>query len=198
LRVYRYFTEPKFHDAAFYKDRPVSDHIHEPAQRIRMLKTLADVEWILDVDPKLKSVTDLGCGNGGMLWELQRRRDIECWGYDLSPAAVEFAKNEYQVDAELKDFTQEEVELGDVTVITETLEHLVDPQGLLARIVKQTRFVCASVPAAEDDKKRYEFHLWAWEPAAFQYMFRKLGYDVLLHYVFNVTQTQFVVAKCLG
>jgi 2-polyprenyl-3-methyl-5-hydroxy-6-metoxy-1,4-benzoquinol methylase len=196
LKVYKYFTEPKFHDAEFYKDREAADHIHEPGQRVRLLKTLADIQWLFDCDPKLKGVTDLGCGNGGLLWELGKR-GITGKGYDLSPKAVEFAKEQYGVDASLLDFTQETdaVEFGDVIVLTETIEHLVDPKGLLAKLKNKSRWVVASVPAAENEKKHYEFHLWAWEPAAFVNMFIAMEYQPILHYVLPMISTQFLIAR---
>jgi SAM-dependent methyltransferase len=197
LKIYRFFKEPKFHDAEFYKDREPADHLKEPAHYIRLMRTLSDIEWVLDIDKRITSVSDLGCGTGGLLSELKKRRpNVEAWGFDLSPKAVEFAKREYGVDAELGDFTQDSVELGDVTVLTETLEHLVDPVGLLEKIKRQSKWVIASVPAAEDDKKHYEYHLWAWEPEAFRYLFESVGYSVVLHYVLDGIGTQYMVAKC--
>jgi methylase of polypeptide subunit release factors len=93
VKTYKFFNEPRYHDAEFYKDREPADHIHEPLQRERLLRTVADVLFVLEMDEKLETLSDLGCGTAGLLWKLKHYSpETKAWGYDLSPKAVEFAK----------------------------------------------------------------------------------------------------------
>jgi len=200
MKVYKFFKdgEPKFHDAKFYRDRPVSDHIHEVAHRERLLRTCGEIEYLFRIDPALKSLTDLGAGNGGLLNELKGVVP-KAVGYDLSPLAVEDGKKRYGVDLRLLDFVNEfeKVEVGDVICMNETLEHLVDPWAVLEKVQKtKAKWVVASVPAGENAERHYEFHLWAWEPPSFGHMFRSLGFEVLTHYVLGLVGTQYLVARC--
>lgn len=198
MPTYQYFKpgEPRFHDADFYRDRPVSDHIHEAGHRERLLRTLADVGFVLDLDKESRTVSDLGCGNGGFLHELSLKYPlIKAWGYDLSPLAVEDGREKYGADARLKDFVNEDVEFGDVVVLTEVLEHLVDPPGLLRRIRGKSRWIVASCPSEENEKQHYEFHLWAWTPDSWRRMFEREGYVPVCHYLTALVPTQFMVAR---
>lgn len=197
MRIYKFFKDdaPKFHDAEFYKDRKVADHIHQAGHRERLFRTLADVEWVLNVDPESRTVSDYGCGNGGLLAEIGDRHIIDCWGYDLSPLAVEDAKR--RVKAECIDFVNDfdKTVPGHIVVMSEVLEHLVDPFAFLEKLRGKSRWIVASVPAFETPQQHYEFHLWAFEPQAFMQTFINKGYEVVLHYVVPMVGTQFVVAR---
>lgn len=200
---FRLFTKPHSADEMFYHDRPASDHINEPAHRDRLIHTVEVVEKLI-LDTRLApeswpnlSVADWGCGNGGFLNELSSRvPGVRMWGYDLSPRALEDAKARYGVNAEFKDITKDDVEVGHVTVLTELLEHMVDPHGLLHRLKRLgADWVVASCPAYEDPIKHYEHHLWCWLAGGFGLMFERCGYRVIRHYVFHPGATQFVVAR---
>lgn len=197
--IYKYFEEAKFHDAAFYKDRPVSDHIHEEGHRERLLRTLADVGFCLDVDKDSKNISDLGCGNGGLLKELKKRfPEHAAFGYDLSPKAVEFGRDHYEVNIMQCDFVNcGETEVGDVVVLSEVLEHLVDPVALLKKLRGKSRWLVVSCPSQENEFQHYEFHLWAWDMNSFRHMFEKLGYMVIFHYNTPMVTSQFLVARNL-
>jgi trans-aconitate methyltransferase len=192
----KFFDAPRFHDADFYRDREVADHIHEPGHRERLLRALHDVLYLLDIDAEAATVGDFGCGNGGLLYELYRRRpDVEAWGYDLSPKAVEHARQVYGVDVSLCDFTADAIRMPSIAIVTETLEHLVDPEALLTKLRDGgVKWIVASVPANETAAPHYEFHLWAWDGPAFNAMFRKLGYTVIAHYSVAVASCQHLIA----
>lgn len=185
MAAHKLFDEPKFHDATFYEGREVSDHIHESAHRGRILKALADVNYLLDFDDKSETVGDFGCGNGGMLWMLkQKSPDTVSWGYDLSPKAIEYAKEKYGVNAFLKDFPNDaDVQYPDIAVMTEVLEHLVDPPAMLKKLKKGgVRWIVATSPMWEDAHNHYEYHLWAWDAQGFKQLFKDAGYFIFAHY----------------
>lgn len=197
--IYKYFDkEPKYHDAEFYKDRPVSDHIHQEGHRDRLLRTLHDVLFLVDLYPELDSVVDFGCGNGGLLHELGKARpDLRAHGYDLSPAAIAAATEQYDVDATNKDFINdfEFCCCADIAVMTEVLEHLVDPKEFLRKLKPRIKWIVCSVPANENAENHYIYHLWAWDAQSFKRMFTDLGYTVLMHYNMGNITSQFLVAK---
>jgi trans-aconitate methyltransferase len=186
MASYRLFDQaPEYSTAEWHKDRAVSDHIHEAAHRGRLVRALADVTYLLDFDQEAKTVGDFGCGNGGMLWMLkQRMPDIKTWGYDISPLAVEWATEKYGVNATLVDFPNDpHIKVPDIAVLTETLEHLVDPPDFLKRLKHGgVRWIVASSPMWEDDQNHYEFHLWAWDSQGFKKLFADAGYYILAHY----------------
>jgi len=196
VTIHKFFDQPQFHDEAFYRDREVADHINQPGHRERLLRTLYDILYLLDVDMEATTVGDFGCGNGGMLRELKKRRpDIASWGYDLSPKAVTHAKEVYGVDATLLDFTKDQVKFPAIAVMTETLEHLVDPEAFLLKLRDgKVKWLVISVPLEENDHNHYEFHLWAWDRASFAEIFNRLGYTVITHYHVQLADCQHLIA----
>ncbi len=201
MSVHKFFNQPQFHDEAFYRDREVADHIHEPRHRERLLRTLYDVLYLLDVDIEATTVADFGCGNGGMLHELKKRRpEITSWGYDLSPKAVEYAREKYGVDASLLDFTKldltkKDLRFPSIAIMTEALEHLVDPEAFLQKLRDaRVKWLLASVPLDETPDQHYEFHLWAWDKPAFAAMFERLGLTVIAHYNVLFEDCQHMIA----
>ncbi len=198
---YRLFEpdKPKFHDAAFYAERPVSDHISEPEHHPRMVRALREVQYLVKNFP-IHSLADFGAGNGGFLNEVRKRHPhLELWGYDMQPANIQYAQEKFGVDVVLEDITRDLDRLlyqADIVVLTETLEHLVDPHGFLERLSKADpapRYIVASSPANETPDQHYEFHLWAWTETSYADMFNAAWWTVLKHYVEG--GTQFVVAS---
>jgi trans-aconitate methyltransferase len=190
---YKFFLTPRFHDAEFYNDRPVSDHIHEKGHRERLLEALELTGQLIEYDD-CPTVSDWGAGNGGFLYELkQRYPQVESWGYDMSPLAVAFGREKYGVSLHQEDITKDKVLAGVITVLTETLEHLPEPHRLLSYL--SARHVVASVPAFETPESHYEFHLRAWTDNSFALMFERCGWEVRKHYVRAELGTQFLVAE---
>jgi hypothetical protein len=85
------------------------------------------------------------------------------------------------VNVELGDVLSGQVRWGDVVVVTEMLEHLVDPHGFVQNIPNSVRFVVASSPVNETDRNHYEFHLWAWDAAGYAALFTDVGWTVVDH-----------------
>jgi 2-polyprenyl-3-methyl-5-hydroxy-6-metoxy-1,4-benzoquinol methylase len=193
---YKLLEVPRDYDKEWHEPRPVADHIHEPVQRERLLLAIEYIRAIFEVGPNVRTVMDIACGNGGLLWELRKRlhADAILQGVDLSEANVEWARDKYGVDAWFMDITKDLPPPADIGILTEILEHLVDPRDLLRRIHRQYRWLVASCPAYETPDQHYEFHNWAWTDESYPQMFKECGYEVVKHFVDGIA-TQFVVAR---
>jgi len=197
MAEFKLFTEPKFHDEAFYKDRPVSDHIQEPSHQPRLMQVLREIQYLTQEFP-VHDLADYGAGNGGLLHEIKSRsllKHLDAIGYDMQPSNIQWAKDVYQVPVESFDFTQGELPpRRDIVILAEVLEHLVEPRDALMRIRLQgTKYVIASSPANENPDIHYEFHLWAWTENSYAKMFQECGWTIEKAYVQGATQ--FVVAS---
>lgn len=192
---YRLFQpdKPQFHDADFYRDRDVADHLNEDGHRPRLVQACSEVKALV-TGKMLSSVADWGAGNGGLLSIIPSQPRISKWGYDMSPKAVEYARNVLHLDVRQMDITKDEVRAGEVTVMTEVIEHLVEPLAVLKKLATMpVRYIVASSPAFETDTQHYEFHLWAWTEDSYPKLIESAGFKVLRHY--TVGSTQFVVGE---
>jgi Methionine biosynthesis protein MetW. len=158
----------------FHRDRERAPHLEQAAHRPRLL---AAAKAIRELGDGL-TVSDLGCGDGGLLSLLD---GMDAHGYDFQPAnAAGWA--ERGVKAEALDVFGEDwhrVRFGDVSVLTEVLEHLADPHGVLKRL--PSRFVVASSPRIETGQRHAEEHAWAWNEPGYARLFADAGWKVLRH-----------------
>lgn len=206
--VYRgYKDAPYCFDETFYKDREPADHVNQPGyHRERLLTALELVSKELSCLSNPVSLADFGCGTGGLLNELhQRHPEITMFGYDMSPQAIRFGRKKYNLDLWLGDFTRrtdisypneediikksDEIEYPDILILTETLEHLVDPYSFIYGLYHTpVRSIIASVPDYEGPGNIGEHHLWAWTDTSFCTLFTEGGYSVLEYFHANSTQ----------
>jgi hypothetical protein len=199
--VYKFFDTPQFHDAEFYKDREVSDHINEGFHRARLIRALNDILLVLNVDDKnIKTIGDFGCGNGGLLSRLHKAVEgkenvFGIYGYELSPKAAQYANEVNKVAVTCCDFVNEEdIMWPDILVVTEVLEHLIDPFAFVKKAkAKGVKWIVASVPIGETPESHYEFHLWGFQPKGFRELFKSAGYAVFSHTVHP--PSQHIIAK---
>ena len=144
-------------------------------------------------------VSDFGAGNGGLLNVLQKEHNLCCWGYDMSPLAVKWGQEKYGVDLTCLDVTEwaERKKYGDCVVMTEFLEHLVEPHWMLKMAYghEEVQSIVASVPGFEDPRNPYEFHLHCWHGSSFADMFTRIGWKVQRHFFRVDCGTQFLVAS---
>jgi len=203
--IYRAPDYPKAFDWEFYKDREAVDHWNQPGYHHERLEAALQLMMttikICGLSPK--SVADFACGAGGLLGQIKKIASpkVKLWGYDISPLALAYAREIYGVDAHLADITQQGlipivyvqplIEYPEWLILTETLEHLLNPVELLVRARQEgVRYVLASVPAYEDAACS-EHHNWAWTDDSFGTMFEFCGYKLLTQEVaFN---TQYVI-----
>lgn len=90
-------------------------------------------EWIEEG----ASVLDLGCGDGTLLAALVAQRGVQASGLDISKEALSLARSRGLTDLQLADLNSPEFTIAgeyDYIVVTEVLEHIPDPEGLLARV----------------------------------------------------------------
>ena len=148
----------------FHEHRARAPHLDQPAHRARLL-TVARL--IHEMSPK--SVTDLGCGDGGLLSLI---KDIPALGYDFQPANAE-GWTERGVAAKQLDFITNPnmVSWGELVVVTEVLEHLADPHALVELIAHNSKYVVASSPYGETAEHHAEEHAWGWDMQGYQQMF---------------------------
>lgn len=169
--------------------------MEEPGHRSRLLKAHEFVQEALDklgTEIQKPTVADFGCGDGGLLYLLRNNRpQVDAWGYDLQSTNIRAAVLERGVRAEKVDFVAadpSDINWGDITVMTEVLEHLVDPHKFLTRVAERTCAIIASSPVNESDEHAYEFHTFAWDEEGFTALLKSAGFDVIRHEIVDGSQ----------
>lgn len=179
-RLFPEGTVPEFTTAAWYEGRERAPHLEQPGHRERLLVTAEVVNWLATAH-EIRTVSDLGCGDGGLLSLLEPYGFAGTWGYDLSPEAVRGARLRGVTARQLDVVNSGMVSLGDLAVATEMLEHLTDPHGFARRLREGCRYLVASSPYTETDRDHYEFHAWAWDTDGYEEMLAGAGWRVVRH-----------------
>lgn len=193
LRFFEAGTIPEYSTQQWHAPRDRAPHLEQEAHRGRLFMA-RDLVLQAAADIPFCTVTDFGCGDGGLL-SLLAEKGLYCHGYDFTPANVAGA-SERGVHVELRDFTDgEPLAWGDVAVVTEVLEHMADPHGFL-RLAYDNRVtaVVASSPADETDHNHVEYHVWAWDMAGYAEMVTAAGFRVVRHERVNQFQVLLAVA----
>jgi len=166
--------EPEILSAEWHNTRESAHHLEESSHRERLLITNELVRKAVALGGT--SVVDLGCGDGGLL-SLIKDIPVSSWGYDLSPKTIDYAVNVRGVDARYTDFVSDDIEYGDIAVMTEVLEHMKDPHKVVREL--PSKYLVASSPFNENAESHYEFHLWAWDKAGYDALITQGGYSIL-------------------
>ena len=164
----------EFATSEWYKQREAAHHLEQPDHKQRLFAAAGFVKEAISLGAK--TAVDLGCGDGGLL-QLLKDSGIKAWGYDLAQSNVDYAVNVRGVDARYTDFNSDDIEYGDVAIMTEVLEHMVDPQQVLRDL--PSKYLVASSPYNESDANHYEFHLWAWDKDGYDNLMNLNGYSIL-------------------
>jgi 2-polyprenyl-3-methyl-5-hydroxy-6-metoxy-1,4-benzoquinol methylase len=186
---YRFFDPacpPEWTTPAWYAGRARAPHLEESEQRHRM-DLAADFIGDAVIDYRVRSLSDMGAGDGGLLW-LVRHIPIDAWGYDLQRTNVEGAKERDVKVTKADVVNDQDLRWGELVVVTEVLEHLTCPHCFVAHIPPTSRVVVASTPDGETPEKHYEFHLWGWDMEGFRTMFEDRGWAVVRHETDGQTQ----------
>ncbi|MDX5564131.1 hypothetical protein PYK79_13345 [Streptomyces sp. ID05-04B] len=174
----------------FHKDRARAPHLDQPGHRPRLerardLVVQAAEELIAagSIADGPATVSDLGCGDGGLLSLLGAYPGIEAWGYDFQPSnAAGWAERDVTAAAyDVFGADRDRIRVGRVAVVTEVLEHLADPHAAVRWIGESARWIVASSPWQERPARHDECHAWAWDLAGYQALLRQGGFDIETH-----------------
>lgn len=186
MSEWRLFTGdyPQVSTAEFHADRERAPHLEQPAHRPRLL---AAAELVREAAGLARlvgvaTVSDLGCGDGGLLSLVQDDVD-EAWGYDFCPANAE-GWVERGVTAEFLDVfgaDSAKVHFGAIAVVTEVLEHLADPHSAVRWIAEHSRLIVCSSPWNEGPWGYDPCHAWAWDRDGYRALLEGNGVRVLKH-----------------
>lgn len=171
----------------FHEHRARAPHLDQPIHRPRLMRAAGFVAVAANLGAR--SVSDLGCGDGGLLSLL----NLDAWGYDFTPSSAE-GWLERGIKAEPLDVfgaDRDRVRFGDVTVVTEVLEHIADPHGAVKWVGEHSRFIVASSPWDEGPWGHDECHAWAWDRAGYRALIEDGRYRILRHE--NVSRFQLIL-----
>lgn len=187
MTEYRLTDEPTPYvsTAEYHADRERAPHLEQEWHRPRMHRAASFVHHAVSTlaPDSPHTLSDLGCGDGGFLTLVQ---DIPClatWGYDFAPANAA-GWEERGVTATLTDAFDPEnpdVELGEIVVMTEVLEHLADPHGVLAWVRGAAQRLVVSSPWNESPAGYSDCHAWAWDLEGYAAMLRAAGWTIDRH-----------------
>jgi methyltransferase family protein len=177
---------PYVSTAEFHADRARAPHLEQPVHRPRLelaasLVSVAERLYSARHGGAVATLSDLGCGDGGLLSLAQDR--VKAWGYDFSPANSA-GWPERGVKAEALDVfgaDRDRVRFGDITTVTEVLEHIADPHGAVRWIGEHSKFIVASSPWNETPEWHDECHAWAFDMAGYRALIEQGGFRVLRH-----------------
>jgi hypothetical protein len=177
-------TVPYVSTAEFHADRERAPHLEQDWHKGRLFKAARFVgEAVADLRHDV-TVSDLGCGDGGLLSLIKDIPGVrEAWGYDFAPANVagwaERGVTAYALDVFGADVARARV--GDVVVMTEVLEHLEDPHGVLNWACGSARRLVCSSPFNENDRTHCPEHAWAWDLQGYAAIIEAAGWEIERH-----------------
>jgi hypothetical protein len=161
------------------------DHRKWFDHRIRVDVTIAIAE---PHTPKTGVIADLSCGNA----EIPRR-------LAQSSLAHQVYLGDYAPGYDLtgpieQTIEQIEPDSVDMWVCSETIEHLDDPDAVLAQIRKRADKIILSTPDGETLRDNNPEHVWSWDSEAVEKMLVNAGFNPLIHNVLDLRPAGFVYA----
>lgn len=183
-RLFEAGTVPAVSTHAFHLGRDRAPHLEQPDHRPRLEVAARTVMEVVSAPTGVASVSDLGCGDGGLLQLLHRGGcPVPAWGYDFTPANVDGGR-ERGVDVRYVDVfdpaSRPHVDLGDVVVMTEVLEHVADPDAVLGWLRDEgISYLVASSPYTETADDHSPEHAWAWDTDGYVELMRRNGRQVV-------------------
>ncbi len=191
-RLFPEGTIPEQATPGWYQGRERAPHLEQSIHWRRLDTAVSFVRQLARPDSSLGAVVDLGAGDGGLLQLLLARDpELEAWGYDLCPANLAGAA-ERGVRVELVDVTNPAVWGGagpgyvrraPIVVMTEFLEHLLDPHWMVRRVASFASVVVASSPQLEDPRTHMPEHLWTWDRDGYRRLLETGGYLRVVRHV---------------
>ena len=138
------------------------DHTQFPDHHLRVAATIDVARWLAG-QQQVTRAADLSCGNGAILRALDAPHAI--YG-DYAPG--------YEHTGPIEE-TVERIDPVDLLICSETLEHLDDPDKVLAQIRAKAATLVLSTPveAWNDDNPE---HYWAWSREDVEEMLAAAGF----------------------
>ena len=130
--------------------------------------------------PGVATVTELGCGDGALLARMPSW--LTGWGYELGAGDVKMARSR-GLDVRQADILADDLEYGDLLIVSEVLEHLADPHKFLLSL--PDRLLIASSPSGETGDWHNPVHAWAWDTDGFRALLGDAGWRVLYQCEFD-------------
>lgn len=191
---------PPVSTAEFHRDRVRAPHLEQPGHRERLLKAAALVETVCALEDRPLTLSDLGCGDGGLLSVVQGNPRITAWGYDFHPASREgwLERGVTATACDVFNGDRSQVRLGDIAVMTEVLEHLADPHGAVRWAATGSEWLVASSPAVENDVFHDACHAWAWDLDGYRALVEQAGFETVSQELVVADTTQIILARNRG
>lgn len=190
MTEYRFFPEgeiPHVSTPEFHAHRERAPHLEQEVHRGRLGKAAGFATHAYHEQERREdgavTLSDLGCGDGGLLSMLRGLVGLNAHGYDFQPSN-EAGWAERGVNAELLDVFGEDMGVivpGQIAVTTEVLEHLADPHGAVRWIGTHSRYLVASSPWNETPESHDECHAWGWDQNGYRALIEQGGFTVVRH-----------------
>lgn len=187
MAEYRFFDEgtlPAVSTFEFHRDRGRAQHLEQPNHKDRLNQAFEFIgEAYSDLGPGQVTLSDLGCGDGGLLSRIDTWPDMHAWGYDFTPANVAGAllRGVDVAHADVFGDDRDWVNVGLISVMTEVLEHLADPHEVLRWLHGKSRYLVASSPWDETPESHDECHAWGWDYDGYTDLIQDAGWRILHH-----------------
>lgn len=147
----------------FFAQDDYIDRHYLDATRLALYGEIADYCTKLS---GIVKVLDVGCGTGHMLKALVNRLpDIEIYGIDFAESAIRKAKQLLPTGQ----FTVQDIYIShglpgkfDLVLCIETLEHLREPEKVVAKLCQAGRHVVITVPNGTIDTSTSHIHRWSY------------------------------------
>jgi hypothetical protein len=180
-------------EAAFYARTYPDGYKHDRwPDHIERVKASADL--IDRYRGAIRSAADLSCGDGALLNMISRYLDNAVFG-DLNGAPVSALVSCGAMDAEdvppgpLPDTLVHLPAPVDLFVLSETIEHVDDPDALLRAIAQNARYLFLSTPLDEPASTGNAEHYWGWGQADVHEMLQANGWIPLEVQLFTPQST---------
>lgn len=166
----------------FHEHRERAAHLEQGIHHGRMVTALDLVARVANSFVPI-NVVDLGCGDGGLVSLIKKLNNVErVRGYDFQPSnSAGWIERGVTENCSALNFVENwsEVVPADVYVITEVLEHLEDPHGMVRYIHDRGAAIVCSSPWMEYEGNIDACHAWAWDMPGYKQMLTNAGFNVI-------------------
>lgn len=126
---------------------------------------------------------DPACGDASIELVLDRIRTVGSFHLgDLSIPQMDEIKRYAEFTGRLETYTGDAVvtlqrmPTADTVILTEILEHVEDPESILAAANRKAQWLVASSPLNEDPGVGNHEHVWSWDKDGYEEMLRQTGW----------------------